>query len=213
MPGPSTGSPAAAGVRADPTAAVSPERIGLSRNLAPAPGLMAEALGTVSPTLMAELRRNWELVNNRWNQWVLNFSRGQQLDLLRELGFQSPSWEDLAYLLIGLVSGVSLLGAGWAWWDRQRQDPWLRLAARLRAGLQRLGVDTAAHDAPRRLAGAVRERLGAPAEPLAALLDELDRERYGPEGRRLPGLPWRRRFTAELRRTGQALRRSAGTPR
>ena len=83
-------------VRADPTAAVAPDRIGASRNLAPAPGLVAGALGAMSPNLLAQLRDGWEALNNRWNQWVLNYSRGQQFDLLKRLGVASPSWEDLA---------------------------------------------------------------------------------------------------------------------
>ena len=84
-------------VRADPTAAVAPDRIGLSRQLVPRPGLVAGAIGTMSPTLLAGLREAWEAANNRWNQWVLNYSRGQQLDLLKSLGVSRPSWEDLAY--------------------------------------------------------------------------------------------------------------------
>lgn len=199
-------------VRADPTGAVSPDRIGLGLNLAPAPGLVAGAIGSVSPTLLVELRRNWEALNNRWNQWVLGFSRGQQLDLLRNLGFESPSWSDLAFLLIALVSSACLAAAGWAWWDRQRQDPWQRLAARLRARLLRLGLESHPHDPPRRLARTLRERLGSPAQALAALLDELDRRRYGPEGARLPPAAWVRAFDAEARRLGQALRQAPQAP-
>ena len=193
-------------VRADPTAAVAPDRIGLSRQLVPRPGLVAGAIGTMSPTLLAGLREAWEAANNRWNQWVLNYSRGQQLDLLKSFGVSSPSWEDLAYLLLGLLCAASLAGAAWAWWDRQRQDPWTRLASQLRGALQRLGVAAAPHDAPRTLARALRERVGAPAARLASLLDALDRERYARGARRLPSARWRREFTAEAR----ALQRSLG---
>jgi hypothetical protein len=40
---------------------------------------------------------------------VLNYARGQQFDLLRALGFEAPSWQDLASLLIGLLCAA---GAG-----------------------------------------------------------------------------------------------------
>ncbi len=43
-------------VRADPTAAVAPDRISRSRRLVPVPGLIAEALGSVSPALLEQLR-------------------------------------------------------------------------------------------------------------------------------------------------------------
>jgi hypothetical protein len=136
-------------------------------------------------------------VNNRWNQWVLNYSRGQQFDLLRQLGFESPSWQDLATLLIGLLCSAALAGAGWAWWDRRRQDPWQRLQRRVQQRLAALGVTVLPHHAPRTRAERVRGAMGARGEALAALLEALDRERYagGPVSLR----SWWRRFSATAR--------------
>ena len=74
-------------------------------------------------------------MNNSWNQWVLNYTQSKQLDLLKNLGFESPSWEDLSYLLIGIVVCVSLCGAAWTLWERTQHDPWLRLLARARRKL------------------------------------------------------------------------------
>ena len=165
-------------VRADPTAAVAPDRIDRGSRLAPPPGLVAGALGNVSPELLASLRAGWEAVNNRWNQWVLNYSRGQQIDVLKSLGVESPSWEDLAKLLIGALSSLALAGAAWAWWDNRRVDPWTRQRERLREALRGLGLESAAHEAPRALAARLRGRFGAQSEPLAALLDALERQRY-----------------------------------
>ncbi len=176
-------------VRADPTSAVAPDRVLRSRPLVAKPGLMADALSNVNPQLLADLRTGWEAENNRWNQWVLSYSRGSQLDLLRRLGFSSPSWEDLAVLLVGAFSTLALAGAAWAWWDRHHIDPWVRQLNRLRAALQRLGVGAAEHEAPRTLAQRVRAQLGTAGEPLAALLDRIDAQRYGrrsiarPDGR------------------------------
>ena len=148
------------------------------------------------------LRAGWEALNNRWNQWVLNYSRGQQFDVLKNLGFSSPSWEDLALLLIGALSSLALAGAAWAWWDRRRIDPWVRQMERLRAALRRLGLDSAAHEAPRALAARVRSRYGADGETLAALLDALERQRYGRTTIARPDA----RLTRALRRRGAALR-------
>ena len=102
-------------IRADPTAAVAPDRINRGRRLAPRPGFVEGALDNVNPQLIADLRKSWELINNRWNQWVLNYSRGQQMDALKRMGFDSPSWSDLALLLIGSLSTLALGGAAWAW--------------------------------------------------------------------------------------------------
>jgi len=186
-------------VRIDPTSAVAPERIGASRSLVPAPGLMAGALAAMSPTLFAQLRKGWEVMNNRWNQWVLSYSRGQQLDLLKRLGVTSPSWEDLAYLLIGTLSALSVLGAAWAWWDRNRQEPWARLQSRVQRALGRLGIEASAHHPPRKLAQSVRARLGEAGQPLAALLETLDLQRYGPNALRRPSALWMQKFRSELR--------------
>ena len=187
-------------VRADPTAAVAPDRIIRSRRLAPAQGFVAGAFASVSPELLAGMRDAWETVNNRWNQWVLNYSRGQQFDVLRSLGFASPAWEDLAILLIGALSALALVGAAWAWWDRRRVDPWTRQMAQLRRTLATLGITAHPHDPPRRLAARLRSGLGSAAEPLAALLEQLDRQRYAMPGAIRPDPALTRRFRAEARR-------------
>jgi hypothetical protein len=216
-------------LRMDPTAAVAPERVQRGRSLAPRPGLMAGAVDSLSPALATRLRNAWEAVNNRWNQWVLNYSRGQQFDLLRELGFESPSWEDLAKLLIGLLCAGALAGAGWAWWDRHHQDPWQRLQARVLRSLQALGVAVAPHHPPRERAARVRDALGPAGHELAVLLEDLERLRYGGGSATAAGgsnatavgggstaaanARWQRRFAAAARaaatRQGLAIERPA----
>jgi protein-glutamine gamma-glutamyltransferase len=164
--------------RADPTAAVAPERIERSRNLLPAPGLVAGAIGSLSPELLASLRRGWETMNNRWNQWVLGYSRGAQFDLLRNLGMESPRWEDLALLLVGSLSSLAALGALWAWRDRNHTDPWTRQMDKVRAALRGAGLRCATHEAPRALAQRVQAHFGAAADELVALLLTLEAQRY-----------------------------------
>ncbi|QTN23842.1 DUF3488 domain-containing transglutaminase family protein [Rhizobacter sp. AJA081-3] len=186
-------------VRADPTAAVAPDRISRSLRLLPAPGLVAGALDTMSPALLQQLRDAWEGMNNRWNQWVLNYSRGQQFDVLRNSGFESPNWQDLAKLLVISLSTLALAGAGWAWWDRHRVDPWTRQREALLRALRRLGVPATPQDAPGTLARRVRERHGAAGEALAALLDTLQAQRYGRLARRHPDSALTRSFLAAAR--------------
>ncbi len=186
--------------RADPTAAVAPDRVQAGRSLAPRAGLVAGALTSVSPALAEQLRRTWELLDNRWNQWVMNYSRSRQFDLLEALGVSAPSWEDLTVTLIGLLSIVALAGAAWAWWDRHRQDPWQRLHRQIREALQPLGIQALPHHAPMALAREVRAQLGEAGSPLAQALEALDRSRYGHENRRLPGPAWWRQFERDAQR-------------
>jgi transglutaminase-like putative cysteine protease len=189
-------------VRIDPTAAVAPERISRGRSLAPRAGLVANAIGNVSPALAAQLREAWEAVNNRWNQWVLNYSRGQQFNLLRSLGIAASSWQDLATVLISLLAGASIAGALWAWWDRRRQDPWQRLQIRVQRRLAALGVAVARHHAPRARARQVRLHLGTRGEALALELEALERQRYAQPGRSAPSRWWWARFAAAARQAG-----------
>jgi len=165
-------------VRVDPTSAVAPGRTGLLQRLRPPQGAFATAVGNFNPGLLANLRQAWEAVNNRWNQWVLNYTQSKQLDLLRHLGFRSPSWEDLSLLLIALVVAVSLAGAAWARWERRRQDPWLRLLGRVRQRLADAGVPVPAACGPRQMAAAVTERFGPEGQALADWLLRLEAQRY-----------------------------------
>jgi transglutaminase-like putative cysteine protease len=187
-------------IRIDPTAAVAPDRVQRGRSLRPPPGLVAGAINGLNPALADQLRKNWEAMNNRWNQWVLSYARGQQFDLMKALGFEAPSWQDLAVLLTLLLCGAALAGAGWAWWDRRRQDPWQRLQQRVRARLLTLGVAVQAHHPPRARAALVRATLGARAEALAAALDALDGARYAQPGPAQPPQPaWWQRFKTAAR--------------
>lgn len=171
-------------VRVDPTAAVAPSRVGALQRLQLPRGVVASAfgtaLGTLSPGLLAQLRASWEALNNGWNQWVLNYTQGRQFGLLKNLGFDTPSWQDLSYLLIGVIVVVSLAGALWAWWERGQHDPWLRLLERTRQKLRRSGLDLPPACPPRQMAEAALGQFGPGAQPLHDWLLALESQRYAP---------------------------------
>jgi hypothetical protein len=165
-------------VRVDPTSAVAPGRTGAFQRLQAPRGVFATALGTVTPELALNLRAAWEAMNNSWNQWILNYTQSKQLDLLKNIGFQSPSWEDLSYVLIGLLVFVALCGAAWTLWERRQHDPWLRLLQRTRKRLQQAGLELPATAPPRQMALLVTGRFGAGAQALADWLLKLEMQRY-----------------------------------
>ncbi|AYQ29091.1 MULTISPECIES: DUF3488 and transglutaminase-like domain-containing protein [unclassified Polaromonas] len=186
-------------VRVDPTSAVFPGRTGAFQRLAAPQGVVAQALGNFSPTLAAQLRATWEAVNNGWNQWILNYTQGKQLDLLKNIGFESPSWEDLSYVLLGIVVVAALLGAGWTLWDRAQHDPWLRLLARARKRLAPAGIESTHATSPRQLALLVQQKYGlergSPGQALHDWLVRLELQRYtGASGNRLELNQLRREF-------------------
>ena len=180
-------------LRVDPTSAVSPGRTGSFERLRVPQGAVAEALLTLNPTLAAQARAFWEAMNNSWNQWVLNYTQSRQLDLMRNLGFESPDWQTLAYALIAVAVLTSLAGLAWTLWDHRRQDPWLRLLRRARVRLRRAGLPVPAHATPRQLA-----RQLPPGSGIADWLLRLEAQRYaaGPRPalatleREFRQLPW-----------------------
>jgi transglutaminase-like putative cysteine protease len=166
-------------VRVDPTSAVAPGRTGTFQRLQPPRGAIASALAdVVTPQFALDFRAVWDALNNSWNQWVLNYTQSKQLDLLKNLGFESPSWEDLSYVLIAIVVLAALVGAAWTLWDRRQHDPWLRLLARTRRRLHDAGLEVPATAPPRQIATLVTARFGDGAQPLAHWLLALESQRY-----------------------------------
>ncbi|MEA3394841.1 MAG: DUF3488 and transglutaminase-like domain-containing protein [Pseudomonadota bacterium] len=168
-------------LRVDPTGAVAPGRIGTLQRLQAPRGVVADAINTVSPVVALNLRAVWEAVNNRWNQWVLNYTQSRQLNLLRDLGFESPSWEDLGLLMAVCIVLLSLAGAAWALWERRQHDPWVRL---FKAAQQRLRQTQAAPElTPRALAQSLVRQHGAADPHVQAWRDwllQLEALRYAP---------------------------------
>jgi transglutaminase-like putative cysteine protease len=188
-------------VRVDPTSAVAPARTGSLQRLVPPQNPLAQALGTViSPRFALNLRAGWEALNNQWNQWVLNYSQSRQMDLLRSLGFQSPSWADLSYVLIAIVVIASASGALWTLLERRQQDPWLSLLHRARARLARSGITLPSNTPPQGMSHAVKVATALSDPDRSALHDwllRMEHWRYGPAH---GNAAQRRRMLGTLRR-------------
>ena len=183
-------------VRVDPTAVVAPGRTGTFQRLAAPRGAIAAAVEAANPNIAALLRASWEAMNNGWNQWILNYTQSRQLNLLRNLGFETPSWTDLARVLLLVIVVVALGAALWSWWDRLQHDPWLRLLSRARKQLRQAGLEVGPATPPRELARLVSTRFGQDARGCVDWLLKLEAQRYA----RVPGAS-----LAALRREFQQL--------
>ena len=165
--------------RVDPTAAVAPNRIGLLQRLQAPRGVFSEAFGNVIGVDFSQhLRAAWEAVNNRWNQWVLNYTQGRQLDLMKRLGFSAPDWQDLLRLLAALIVAAAGIGAAWTVLERRSRDPWVRLLHGAYRRLTRAGVPVAAHIGPRGAADMLRRSFGQRYHAIGDWLLQMEAQRY-----------------------------------
>ncbi len=91
-------------VRIDPTAAVSPERIelGLRNAVTAAQGLPSFLLDYGS--LRQQLEVRWDLINARWNEWVLGYGPEIQQRFLSQFGLA-----DMRNMLLALTISASLV--------------------------------------------------------------------------------------------------------
>ena len=169
--------------RVDPTSAVSPGRTGAFQRLTAPQGVIGQALSTLNPAFTLQFRAMWEAVNNSWSQWVLNYTQGKQLNLLKDIGFESPGWEDLSYVLIGIMVAVTAVGAAWTLWEQAQQDPWLRMLGKARRRLAKAGIQSSAASTPRQLAGLLPAQSEPASQALHNWFVQLEALRYASTAR------------------------------
>lgn len=142
--------PAQGWVRIDPTAVVAPERLQNNAATVLADGELAGTWSFFHTGPVAEwlepITSAWDLVNSRWNRWVMGYSVSQQLDLFSRLGIRLNGHQDLSKRLGIFLTAVLplLLGAGFLLCRRKKERGdkvavyWLDFCAKLAAiGLTR----------------------------------------------------------------------------
>jgi len=136
-------------VRVDPTAAVAPERISRDwQSTQTRSGLagITQAIGNNS--LLLNLRMRWNAINNAWNQWVLNYNQGRQLDFLRGLGLSQVDWPQLIALFF-VVASISIALFAWPLMrDRPNISALERLYQQFCQKLARHGHQKLLHEGP-----------------------------------------------------------------
>jgi len=156
--------------RVDPTAAIAPSRVEQGIATALPAGEPLPVMARLDLDWLRQLRFRWEAVNNRWNQWVLGYNPDRQRELLRDFGLGDIDWRGMAALL-ATVCGLLLAAiAGWALWQRPRQDAAQRLWLRYCRRLGRCGIARAPWEGPLDFAqrvAACRPELGASVRAVA----------------------------------------------
>lgn len=91
-------------IRIDPTAAVAPNRILKNLAATQTPTGLANIVGHYlgENTWLKNLAMQWSALNNRWNQWVLNYNQEKQTSLFQQLGLDRLDWERSLFSLFGI---------------------------------------------------------------------------------------------------------------
>lgn len=164
--------------RIDPTAVIAPDR--LTRGIF---DLLSESLPATSTfmhnsALLSRLEHLWDGANQWWHERVVQFNARAQLEMLRALGLDSPSWRHLGWAFAGTlvlwIIWVSLtLRRGVA---RQKPDrigrAWLRATRKLASIAPARASAEGPMDYARRV-GVQRPDLSAKVDALATLYTQL----------------------------------------
>ncbi len=167
--------------RVDPTAAVAPERIESGRSGAMFDGIGA-SWGLSAPTeLLYKLTLTWDVLNAKWNEWILAYGPENQNRFMEWLGMEEPNWRQMMLTLIAIVvvmiaiiSVLLLL--------RYRPPPKDAAAVLYRKFTDKTGVAPSRGETPLSYALRLaheREMMAADADSITA--QYLD-ARYGPPG-------------------------------
>jgi protein-glutamine gamma-glutamyltransferase len=99
--------------RIDPTAAVAPERIEAGRSAAMFDGIGASWGLTAPSELLYQLTLTWDVLNTKWNEWILAYGPDNQGNFMEWLGMDEPDWQKmmltLVTVLVLLIAIISIL--------------------------------------------------------------------------------------------------------
>ena len=165
--------------RIDPTAAVAPERIESGRSAAMFDGIGA-IWGLSAPSqFMYQLTLTWDVLNARWNQWILGYGPENQSRFMEWLGMEDPDWRQMMLTLIGIVTiliaiiSVLLL-------LRYRPPPKDAAAILYRKFTEKAGVLPSRGETPLSYAGRLAEEKAALAGDAQSITAQYLDARYGP---------------------------------
>lgn len=98
--------------RVDPTSAVAPERIEYGARGAAIEGFAADWGLSAPSKLLQNLVMTWDVMNAKWNEWVLAYGPDTQGDFMEWLGMENPNWRKMLLTLVSSVIGLILIISG-----------------------------------------------------------------------------------------------------
>jgi len=171
-------------VRIDPTAAVAPERVESTIDIAGSTSQGRIVFQSGELGWLRQLARGgrWmvDAVEFNWNRWVLGFNPERQKGLLESMGLSRFGHYATAFILaVFFLTALSLLMiAGWRSASRSR-DPLHRDWRRYRAKLRRAGLEIPGWMGPERLLAQAEKRWPAKSVDLREITRRYVQLRYG----------------------------------
>jgi transglutaminase-like putative cysteine protease len=143
--------PAEGWLRVDPTGAVSPLRVEGGVNAALGPIGMIPSIIAADPLgILSNMRNAWQMMNSRWDRWIVGYNVERQRQFFSQLGFSSLDWRTLGFwLLIATFAVGGAITIGLLVRDRPpRREASLLAWNRFCAKLAAAGVARAPHEGP-----------------------------------------------------------------
>ena len=164
--------------RVDPTAAVALERVEYGASDAAFEGI-GETWGFSAPSrLLHQATMAWDMINAKWNDWILGYGPDKQNSLMQWLGMHEPTWRKMMLTLIALVVGVIMLISLMLIWRYQppRKDEAALLYARF---VKKTGIKPRTGETARLFALRASKSGGLPATTVDKVTEAYLDARYG----------------------------------
>ncbi len=164
--------------RIDPTAAVAPERIESGRSGAMFDGIGA-SWGLSAPSeFLYNLTLTWDVLNAKWNEWILAYGPENQNKFMQWLGMEEPDWRQMMLTLIAIVVVLIAIISVLLLW-RYRPPPKDAAAVLYRKFTDKAGLTPSRGETPLKYAMRLAQERQAMAADARAITARYD-ARYGP---------------------------------
>jgi protein-glutamine gamma-glutamyltransferase len=171
-------------VRVDPTSYVAPNRVTKpQRSNASIAGDKSKQnkLGLIDAA-----RHRIDAVSNAWNQWMLNYDRKKQRNLMALIGLDADDWQQLVGLLAVLLTLILAIIALTTLRNKAKPDPVEKCFDEACNKLEEFGIKRAKHETAIKLANRVAIRAPLLSKQFNDIVQLYNQMRYAPDSNDSP---------------------------
>ena len=144
-------------LRVDPTSIIPPGRIESTADLIRRQSQADRETQLIELNWMGQSFRQaryaWDVVNNRWNQWIIGFNEKRQLALLSSFGLPNISWRGMTFLLFTLMTIILVVISFYLFRSsKQQSDRISKIYQQFQNKMAMVGFSKQAHESARHFA-------------------------------------------------------------